>query len=362
MFSTMQPNDAMEWDMRILSTTHTPKIALALFVLVFAPQSFSHHSFTRFDQERIVEIEGELISYRWRNPHIIFEVRGLDENGEEVVWKIEGHSLSILRRTNASPEGLEKGDRVKLAGWPTVRPSSEIFVHNMLLPDGTELLLQGGVSPRWDTGVTLGSEREWTVGGTASENRGREGLFRVWSTRFGPDNDPLWREQYPLTDAAQQKFSQWDPITDTAAPGCEPKGMPLIMEQPYPIEFVKDDDAILLRMEEYDTVRRIDMSIESVPTSLERSILGNSKGRWEGDTLVVETVDVNFSLFDSNGTPQGSRPRFTERFVVSDDGSQLLYEITAVDDETFTEPVVLTRNWVWRPGEKVEPYECVGPE
>lgn len=341
---------------------HAMKITIALLLLGLAPMSFPHHSFTRFDQDKIIEIEGELVSFRWRNPHILFQVRGTNESGDVVVWKVEGHSLSILRRTNASPEGLEAGDKVKLAGWPTVRPSSEIFVHNMLLPDGTELLLQGGVSPRWNTGVTLGSEREWVIGGTESENTGRDGLFRVWSTRFGPGSDRLWLEDYPLTDAAQQKLNAWDPITDTAAPGCNPKGMPLIMEQPYPIEFVNNDDVILLRMEEYDTVRQINMTENNAPSELERSILGRSNGRWDGDTLVVETDDVDFPLFDSNGTPQGRNPNFVERFRVSDDGSQLLYSLTVVDKETFTEPVFLTRNWVWRPGETVEPYACVEPE
>ena len=339
------------------------KATLALPLLIAAPQSFPHHSFTRFNKSEIVEIEGELISYRWRNPHIVFQVRGTDVSGSEVIWEVEGHSLSILRRTNASPEGLEAGDHVKLAGWPTVRPSTEIFVHNLLLPDGTELLLQGGVAPRWNTGSTLGSEREWLIGGTATENTGREGLFRVWSTQFGPSNDPIWLDDYPLTDTAEQRFREWNPLTDTAAPGCEPKGMPLIMEQPYPIEFVQEDDTILLRMEEYDTVRTINMVEENLPpTDLKRSILGQSTGRWSGDALVVETAGVNFPLFDSSGTPQGSDPRFTERFRVSDDGSQLLYELTAVDDETFTEPVNLTRNWVWRPGEAVEPYDCVESE
>lgn len=335
----------------------------AAFLLTGAvPLAFAHHSFSRFDQGAIVEIEGELISFRWRNPHILFEVRGTNESGQEVVWKVEGHSLSILRRTNASPEGLEVGDKLRLAGWPTVRPSNEIFVHNMLLPDGTELLLQGGVSPRWNTGVTLGSEREWVIGGTATERAGREGLFRVWSTVFGPDNDSLWLDSYPLTNAARKTFNEWDPLTDTAAPGCKPKGMPLIMEQPYPIEFLQQGEVILLRMEEYDTVRTIDMGAGGARSNRERSILGHSTGQWDGDTLVVQTAGVDFPLFDSNGTPQGSNPSFVERFRVSEDGSQLLYEMTATDDETFTQPVKLTRNWVWRPGEKVEPYECVEPE
>jgi hypothetical protein len=336
---------------------------LALSLLTISQQSFSHHSFTRFNQTEIVEIEGDLISFRWRNPHIVFQVSGTNDAGDEVIWTVEGHSLSILRRTNASPEGLETGDRVKLAGWPTVSPSNEIFVHNMLLPDGTELLLQGGVSPRWDTGVTLGNENEWVVGGTTTDNTGRDGLFRVWSTKFGSDSDPIWLDEYPLTGAGQLRFSDWNPLTDTAAPGCKPKGMPLIMEQPYPIEFVREDDAIQLRMEEYDTVRLITMpGHDPSPADVERSILGQSTGRWEDDVLVVETVGVDFPLFDSNGTPQGSNPRFIERFRVSDDGSQLLYEVTAVDSEVFTEPVILTRNWVWRPGEAVEPYECVEPD
>ena len=345
--------------MSIPSRRFVVAIALILSTLVFVPSVFSHHSFTRFNRTDIVEIEGELISYRWRNPHIVFKIRGTDDSGEEVIWKVEGHSLSILRRTNASPEGLEIGDRIKLAGWPTVRPSSEIFVHNVLLPDGTELLLQSGVAPRWATGMTRGSEGEWEIGGTASDITGREGLFRVWSTKFGAGHDPIWLDDYPLTNAAQQIFSEWNPLTDTAAPGCEPKGMPLIMEQPYPIEFVQEDDVILLRMEEYDTVRSINMAEEDAATNLERSILGHSTGHWAGDTLVVETVGVDFPLFDSSGTPQGSNPRFVEQYHVSDDGSQLLYELTVTDDEVFTEPVYLTRNWVWRPGEAVEPYECV---
>jgi hypothetical protein len=348
--------------MQISSARLPTIVTLALLLLVAAPQAFSHHSFTRFNQTEIVEIEGELVSFRWRNPHIVFEVRGTNSSGDEVIWKVEGHSLSILRRTNASPEGLETGDHVKLAGWPTVRPSNEIFVHNMLLPDGTELLLQGGGAPRWNTGVTLGSRETWETGGTVSDRTGREGLFRVWSTQFGPDHDPLWIENYPLTDAAERRLSEWNPLTDTAAPGCAPKGMPLIMEQPYPIEFVEEDDAILLRMEEYDTVRKINMATESALTDQVKSILGRSAGRWDGDTLVVETADVDFPLFDSNGTPQGSDPRFIERFNVSDDGSQLLYELTATDNEIFTEPVHLTRNWVWRPDEAVEPYECVESE
>lgn len=333
---------------------------IPVFLFFCLSQAWSHHSFSRFNQTEIVEVEGELVSFRWRNPHITFKVKGLNEAGEEVVWDVEGHSLSILRRTDASPESLVVGDRVRIAVWATVRPSTELFVHNLLMPDGRELVMGADGHPRWSTGDVIGDETEWLTAGTRSENTGPDGLFRVWSTYLGEGNTffTFWKKEYPLTASGQQRFDAFDPLTDSSAPGCSPKGMPLIMEQPYPLEFVRTDNAILIRLEEYDTVRTIHTSPDSAPESDEHSLLGYSTGYWDDQTLVVSTVNVDFPYFDPRGTPQGSDPSFVEHFRVSDDGSRLIYELTATDDEVFTAPVTVTRDWVWRPGEKVEPYEC----
>lgn len=334
--------------------------SISIFILVCSPKVESHHSFSRFNQTEIVEIEGELVSYRWRNPHIRFKVRGVNDAGDHVVWDVEGHSLSILRRTNASPDNLKVGDRIRIAAWATVRASTELFAHNLLLPDGRELVMDPEGRPRWSTGDVLGDKTEWLTVGTSSEETGPEGIFRVWSTYLGEGSTffTFWKQRYPLTEIGQKRLDSWDPLTDSAAPGCDPKGMPLIMEQPYPLEFVRAGDVILIRMEEYDTVRRIHMSPDSTPTDDQQSLLGYSTGYWDDETLVVSTVNVGFPYFDPVGTPQGSEPSFIERFRVSDDGSRLIYELTATDDEVFTEPVTVTRDWVWRPGEAVEPYEC----
>ncbi len=130
-------------------------IGLVILALNWTIDAGAHHSFSRFEQTRIVEIQGEVISFSWRNPHIRFKIREISESGDEAVWDIEGHSVSILRRTNVSPEGLKVGDTIRVAGWPTVRPSTEIFVLNLLMPDGTELLLEGNGKPRWSRGEIL---------------------------------------------------------------------------------------------------------------------------------------------------------------------------------------------------------------
>jgi hypothetical protein len=77
------------------------------------------------------------------------------------------------------------------------------------------------------------------------------------------------------------------------------------MITPGPIEFVRSGDDILIRFEEDDAERLVHMTGNSLT---EPSLLGNSTGRWEGDTLVVETVDIDAPDFDDRGTPQGSNP------------------------------------------------------
>ncbi len=72
----------------------------------------------------------------------------------------------------------------------------------------------------------------------------------------------------------------------------------------------------------------------------------------------MEEFDTMLTIhMDSDAVPTGE-PGFVERFRVRDDGSRLLYELTATDEEVFTEPITVTRDWVWRPGEEVKAYEC----
>ena len=130
------------------------------------------------------------------------------------------------------------------------------------------------------------------------------------------------------------------------------------MTQPYPMEFVDKGDKILLRIEEYDSVRTIYMADAAPAEEPPPSLLGYSVGHWENDTLVVRTTRVNYPHFDGTGIPQSEAVEFTERITAFDDVGQLDYKITVIDPETFTEPVLLEKSWVWLSGVFVEPYNC----
>jgi hypothetical protein len=135
--------------------------------------------------------------------------------------------------------------------------------------------------------------------------------------------------------------------------------MPFIMEQPYPMELVRAGDDILMRMEEYDAVRRIRMSdapIADEPYALH----GISRGRWVGATLVVTTTNIDYRWFNGTGIPLGAAASTEERFTLNADGSRLEYTMLVTDPATFTAPVTLRKAWEWRPGEELRPYECRG--
>ena len=314
----------------------------------------AHHSGSEYDRTTI-EIEGRLLEVAWQNPHVHFTVRTTDANGKTITWDIEANSLSILRRTDATPENLKVGDTIKVAGSPSRRAPNRMWAMNILAANGKEIVLGPGTKPRWQA-TAIGSRSTWFEGGTAANTAA--GIFRVWSTKFGEPGG-LWRRDYPLTESARKARASFNPLTDTVAPGCRPKGMPTIMEQPYPMEFVSKGNTILLRMEEYDTVRTIDMASGANVDSLPKTLLGRSKGRWEGDTLVVTTTRIDWPYLDPSGVPQGPSSAIVERFSPSSDGTRLSYTMTITDPATFTQPLELKRSWVWRPDETVKPYNCV---
>jgi hypothetical protein len=302
----------------------------------------AHHAIGGyFDMGTTTEIEGVVTEMMWRNPHVRFSVRADDGD----VWQIETNSVSILRRMDLDADLIEVGDRVRLAGGAAKDGAHAMFSNNVLLADGREIVLRPGVAPYWTDSSAFGTSKVWLASGTAAERS----MFRVWSTHFTGPSRELWVAEFPLTDAARAARDSFDPVTETLIEDCAPKGMPWIMSQPYPIELVRENGRVILRIEEYDTVRTIHIDDDSA-LSRPASPLGNSVGHWVGDELHVSTRGVDWPYVNGDGIPQSPAVELEETFRVSDDGSRLEYELTITDPATFTEPVYLDKQWMWRAG------------
>lgn len=325
--------------------------------------SQSHHSsLGLYDVDRIIEIEGVVTSVVWRNPHPSYTVTVPDETGETVEWNVEiGGATTTLRLRGVTRDVVHVGDRVRIAGEPSTRGRAEMFAHNLLLENGQEVLLGIRAEPRWPAGLRGDFFRSVPNEATTQGARlAADGIFRVWSADLNDATSfSLYREDgYPLTESANDLKAQWDP---RASPylGCQPRGMPYLMNNPYPIEFMRREDGILLRMEMYDAQRLIHMNTEGTPSSAPYSLFGYSTGRWEGSTLIVETDRIDAPYFDGgDGTPQGRVIRLVERFNLNEKDDRLDYRLTVSDPATFTKEIEFARYWSWRPEIRVEPFGC----
>ena len=74
--------------------------------------ALAHHSFAMFDQASPIELEGIVQEFKYTNPrsYLLLEVKG--DDGEPVVWNLEGSAPSILGRDGWSKDSLRPGDHV----------------------------------------------------------------------------------------------------------------------------------------------------------------------------------------------------------------------------------------------------------
>jgi hypothetical protein len=320
-------------------------VALALTT----SSAHAHHSTAAlYDRSRVVEAEGEITKVAWTNPHVRLELRDAADAGR--LWQIESNSVSIVSRFGLTADLLTVGSRVKIAGNPGRVDRDLLFLTNLLLPTGAEVLFGAGIPARWSQ-RTIGTDVRSAVAADPSR-----GLFRVWTNTVAPPQ--FWGDSYPLTPAAAAAQAKFDPIADDPTKGCAPKGMPYVMEQPYPVEFVDAGDTILLKLEEYDTVRTIAMRGGAPASTRGPARLGTSVGRWDGNALVVTTKDIDYPFVNNTGVPLGRGASIEERFTPTLDGSRLEYSMTIDDPATFTTRVTLRKAWEWRPGEQLRPYDC----
>ncbi|HEY5622224.1 MAG TPA: DUF6152 family protein [Gammaproteobacteria bacterium] len=344
-------------------------------VLIAAPNlASSHHSRAHYTGP-MLELEGEVTRLRWGNPHTAVVLKTVAENGEEETWRIDMLGTGGLDR-----ETLEVGQRLTIAGPQSARGPGDLLATNVLLADGSEVLL-GAVEPFWSDDLEAASAPsrvDVLVDGVAEDR----GLFRVWSPPaedwgryqsslhgyFFLDTDAerervlsqaifgAWRSE-PYTAAAIAARADWDTL-DNFAERCEPEGMPRLMMNPHPFEFIDEGEIIRVRSELYDIERVIHMDSSTAAADMPPSPLGFSVGRWEGESLVVDTTRVNWPWLDNRGTPQSEAVEYAESFTVSEDQTRLDYQLTVTDPATFTEPAVYDRHWVALVGATIRTYGC----
>jgi hypothetical protein len=164
----------------------------------------------------------------------------------------------------------------------------------------------------------------------------------------------------PLQPAALKAFSELTFVS--RGYDCLPIGMPMVATDPGPLKIVQTPGLLMVLIEAETTFRQIFTDGRKLPADPQPSWLGSSVGRWEGDTLVVDTAGLNARTWlDAAGHRHSEQLRVTERFHRLTFGRMEL-QVTLDDPQTLTKPVSFKLNLLLLPDTDLIESYCAEDE
>ena len=170
----------------------------------------------------------------------------------------------------------------------------------------------------------------------------------TWVFSFGPPppgtpprETPQLKGEY-LKDyqAWQQAVKDKQGLVPKKTSNCMPPGMPAVMAMPqYPMEFLISPGRVTSLHEAWMQWRTIFTDGREHPKDWEDGIFGHSIGRWEGDTLVVDTVGIKTITDLTMGARHSKQLHVLERIhLLPGDANTLVDEMTLEDPEALERP------------------------
>lgn len=328
--------------------------ALALAVGL-ASLASAHHSFApHFDSKKPVSISGTITEFEARNPHSYLHVRAVDENGKSQEYICESHGYTQLSRIGITPAVLTAGTKVRIEGSQSRNDPHRCFFTDVYFADGRALNVNGpkGAQP---APRVLPARRDIT--GTW--------LLAPRAGRGTSDSQPMMEF---LTPAGKAAVAKYNPFKDDPAFRCDPVAVRRVWGAPgTPLSITRQADRVILRFEWMDVQRVVYLNQREHPKNGPRTSLGHSIGRFEGDTLVIETANYSAGVLNQYVEQAGQPTRgllhsaaltSVERVRLDAEKQQLEVEITLKDPEFFTrdfDPWTME----FRPSDlKLEPFNC----
>ncbi len=370
----------------------------------------AHHSRGNFDLDDVLELNGVVTEYTWRNPHTFVTLDVENDAGEAEEWLLELNSIAVLTGTGWTRDTIQVGDRVTVFGNPDNDRSKKFFFSNyFVLPDGSRMVSapnysrgvpiqrppareldttatstdftgiwrreggmgggmgMGGGAAGFGVGVGMGA-----IGGAAGAGMGADagaagagmgaigGATALAPPPAGPaialgNQTPAMG--LPVTARGQAELDDWD-VRDNPWFRCEPRTLPGVIGGTQEI-LRPADDRITFRYEILDVERTVHLGLTGHPSDIEPSHLGHSIGWFEDESLVVDTA--LFTPADwgiGAGVPSSDLKHVVERYSLFDGGRRMQVEYTFEDPVFLTEQVTLSATFFVDPGYPWQEYGC----
>lgn len=172
-----------------------------------------------------------------------------------------------------------------------------------------------------------------------------------------PDEVPFQPWAAALFKQRRERRGADDPISR-----CQPIGVPAVDTIPAPFKILQMPGLIAILYEGDTTFRQIFMDGRRLPHDPPPAWMGYSVGRWESDTLVVDTIGLTErSWLDRFGHPHTDALHVVERFRRRDFGHMDI-QITIDDPKAYTKPIRYTQTQILLPDTDLLEYFCTDNE
>src|SRR5688572_25887158 len=343
--------------------THAVLVAILLTMPVLAERAYAHHGAGLYDMRRNVELQGKLTRVDFVNPHtyVYFDVVGPD--GKVIAMKCETRGATVLRRSGWSPEMFVRGASIKVTGSPHRDDPTACTVDTMTIGDKPTLeryqqLSDAKSRNRTKRPFRLSNGKPHLAGDWAQEQqvlatpppgRGRTGLVPISQAaaiREGrlpmPAGPAGWfPPPVKLTAAGQAAADalRKRPTSENPRLSCQPTSILFDWVFDGAIGRITQSANVIKMEYGVGLTRTVHMNMKAHPPTIAPSRAGHSIGRWDGDTLVVDTVGFAPGTL-AGSLPHSSKLHVIERFTLNPATLELTRDIVAEDPEYFVDKYV----------------------
>jgi len=362
--------------------------AAGLWLLAVSPLGAHHAIAAKFDPARSTTLTGLVTKVDWANPHV-HVLMNVVAGGRTVNWAVELESRLDLERSGWTLDSVKPGESVTVQGILARDGTPQVWANSIVLTASKKPVL--GVSaealaalkpiaskspapptPRWPDGkprlgALPGETGYWarpssTVLMESGANVDIDGSGLLKNLKDSGKVAPFQPWAKALYELRQRNFLNGDPMYLT----CKPAGAVRQFQMPYGNQFFEDKTFGRIFVmagggnHDWHFIYTDGRPQEGELTGNDTNPIyyGNARGKWEGDTLVVDTRGINEKFwFTNGGLPHTEQLHLVERFTRTDMNT-MKYEVTIDDPGAYTRPWSSGWTLQWVAGEELPVFYC----
>jgi len=346
------------------SLIHKTSSLTAACVIVFTTSASAHHGIGRFDPRGEIELEGTLTGLDFVNPHSYVYFDAVDADGAVIEMQCEMRAATVLRRSGWSPDMFVPGVSIEIVGRPHRDDPQYCHVDTLTIGDAPTLeryqqLTGDQPADRGNRPFRLASGEPNLSGEWAQEQ------YILASPPDGPANlvpmsllEAVEAGELAMADVPSHGWFP-PPVTLTEAGLAASAALRNVSTEDNPrlscqITSVLFDwvfDGTINRVTQRGDIisfeygagleRTVYMEIEEHPAAIVPSRAGHSIGRWDGDTLIVDTVGFEPGSL-AGAVAHSAELHLVERFTLDPETLALRRDYVAEDPIYFVDQYINT--------------------